>query len=667
MNQKGMTMVELIVSFSLAAVIALFLTEVILFLKDAYVNNGIKTEVISKQTLISERINTLFNSKRISYAESCGDSCVNVSFDDGTTSQISFDKASNSVVVGSYTTRLPDSCIIGDVTIGTVYLGNDTGNFDSIFQIYVPITNSILIDKTFDIDVIYQYDYDEEFWTYNSIDDNYHIVCSSNIAYALGSDINLLDGVSFVDSNSNPVDVDIKVVSLPEINVNKIGEYEVSYIVIYEGKTYVSKRIVCIYQSDYFAYIEGAQMFTVPLTGWYKVELWGASGGDGRVANTSTINEGSGGAGSYTSGEIYLEKNDNLYFYVGSEGEDDYDTASYTYGLGGNNGGGDGGYENRVETTPENGAGGGGATDVRLVNGNWNDSTSLASRIMVAAGGGGAGSSDEAQARGGIGGGLIGSTNSSYTIAATQISGYQLGIGKTGYISADNYGAYGGGGGGYYGGSWTSTNTATTVAQGGAGGSSFISGYAGVNAITSASSTTPTYNTIHYSDYYFIDGSMSAGVNVGDGKAKITFISLTKPAVTNNNLNNVRYIKDCASDNSVNTGTHWVELQAIVNGTNLAYGATVTGVNTGDLGYVVDGDISSSTYGSGWNTPQQCITVDLGTNYDLDEIAVWHYWTDGRIYYGNVTYTSSDNVNWNIIINTGDQAETSNGKRVSAY
>ena len=43
MNKKGMTVVELVVAFSLSTVIALFLIQVVLFLKDTYIINGVKS------------------------------------------------------------------------------------------------------------------------------------------------------------------------------------------------------------------------------------------------------------------------------------------------------------------------------------------------------------------------------------------------------------------------------------------------------------------------------------------------------------------------------------------------------------------------------------------------------------------------------------------------
>ena len=88
-----------------------------------------------------------------------------------------------------------------------------------------------------------------------------------------------------------------------------------------------------------------------------------------------------GGNGGYTSGIIQLQKDEKLYVYVGGQGSDAVVGKDSPKGF---NGGGLGTWDH----SDDDAAGaGGGATDIRLVSGNWNDFTSLKSRIMVAAGG----------------------------------------------------------------------------------------------------------------------------------------------------------------------------------------------------------------------------------------------------------------------------------------
>lgn len=92
-----------------------------------------------------------------------------------------------------------------------------------------------------------------------------------------------------------------------------------------------------------------------------------------------------------------------------------------------------------------------GATDIRTVNGSWNDNTSLLSRIMVAGGGGGSdnttneaiGAGDDGS--GGAGGGLVAENarvNGVYSLGtgATQTIG-TLGKGQDATYDADTGGA----------------------------------------------------------------------------------------------------------------------------------------------------------------------------------------------------------------------------------
>ena len=136
------------------------------------------------------------------------------------------------------------------------------------------------------------------------------------------------------------------------------------------------------YQSDYY-YTGYEQVFAAPVTGWYRVQLWGAQGG-----NDSCV----GGKGAYVSGELHVDAGTRLYVYVGAPG------ASNTHGSGaGYNGGGNSG----ANTGGISGSGGG-ATDIRITSGDW--TAGLSSRIAVAAGGGGGGN----HSAGGYGGALVG-------------------------------------------------------------------------------------------------------------------------------------------------------------------------------------------------------------------------------------------------------------------
>ena len=121
-----------------------------------------------------------------------------------------------------------------------------------------------------------------------------------------------------------------------------------------------------------YEYTGHYEEFTATYSGYYTVELWGASGGD---YNTTYV----GGNGAYTKGDIYLNNGEKLYIYVGGQGT----TTS--------------GWNNGATNNATYGRGGGGATDVRTtptssINA-YNEIESLRTRIMVASAGGGAGGS----------------------------------------------------------------------------------------------------------------------------------------------------------------------------------------------------------------------------------------------------------------------------------
>ena len=321
-----------------------------------------------------------------------------------------------------------------------------------------------------------------------------------------------------------------------------IDNYDIYYACLKYGKKYVTyingnvteprskscQRISGNEEAQVFAKNDSYHTFTASTPGYYKIELWGASGGC--AWRDSSYSSG----GGYASGEIYLNKGDKLYVYVGGQGGSGGGTNPYNGPVGGYNGGGYGGNANS--------SAGGGATDVRLTPGLWNDSLSLASRIMVAGGGGGSddGCSAGNDGRGG-GGGLngigafvSGSVNSTY--AGTQTSGYQFGVGQNCGISNDS----GGAGGGYWGG-----KVSNSYNGGGGGGSGYVSGLQGSIAVTSQTDLNPKCDpeladlncSIHYSGKYFRNPELKSaselipnfttGVlevgNLGDGHARITY------------------------------------------------------------------------------------------------------------------------------------------------
>ena len=321
-------------------------------------------------------------------------------------------------------------------------------------------------------------------------------------------------------------------------------EYDGYKVTYSDGNMSNVSKGVCEQKAVYaFSYDGGVQEFMAPADGKYKVELWGAEGG----------NNGAGyGKGAYTSGIIELNGGDKLYIYIGGQGSS---TAAGVaeYKAGGYNGGG---YTNGQSCCGRTYGTGGGATDVRYFASEPSDedllvssSTGLASRIMVAAGGGGGFNGNNGGNAGALTG-FAGSTANGYGPGpgATQTSG---GINPSDNTANGSFGRGGekgnsglstGGGGGYYGGAGSYHIDAA------GGGSSYISGHTGCVAIISATNiapkegcsdgTTDNECSIHYSNKVFTNTVMNAGNesmpthdgnstmtgNAGNGYAKITIV-----------------------------------------------------------------------------------------------------------------------------------------------
>lgn len=65
MNNKGMTTIELITSFILASIVLIILFNVVISLKDMYISNRVKTELLIKQANLSRSLNKEITSGKI--------------------------------------------------------------------------------------------------------------------------------------------------------------------------------------------------------------------------------------------------------------------------------------------------------------------------------------------------------------------------------------------------------------------------------------------------------------------------------------------------------------------------------------------------------------------------------------------------------------------------
>ena len=213
-----------------------------------------------------------------------------------------------------------------------------------------------------------------------------------------------------------------------------------------------------------YDYTGEEKVFNVPYSGKYKLEVWGAQGGNALENGTPRDNTGYGG---YSVGFINLNKNDKLYINVGGQGTNAVDHENVP---GGYNGGGQGTWD---YTDNEAAGAGGGASHIALKSGLLSElEDSIDDIIMVAGGGGGMSWTYGAGSGGGITAGAAGDGRT-----ATQTTGYAFGKGQDA-TGAGNGNGHGGGGGGFYGGFESSINSDSGDFGGGG------SGYIGSSLLT---------------------------------------------------------------------------------------------------------------------------------------------------------------------------------------
>lgn len=568
MNKKGFTVVELIVSFALTMIVVALLFQMLLGLKDLYISSGFKSQLLNKQALMSSKINNDFKNKEITMALKCGANCLTFFFNDDTSNKLIIDDKNDLFAYGEYSTKLVDGSKFGDVVIRNEtisILPGDLSNtkFDSFIEIKIPIKHTLL-KEDYGVYILYQYNSNATSISNITFDDTFTeefkimLKGSSNHKIPAGSTWsepgwNVLNPV---DGSINPAGYNVTVTGT--VSTTQGATSTLTYTLRNPSNQVISTttRTVTAIQSSYdFAYAgTSGHQFSPQVEGVYRFELWGASGG------------GTAGLGGYTSGDIYLDPNNpnhNFYIYVGLAGVlgtfGNNTTMTVGQGAGATfNGGGAGGNAGGNLAYPwanyRGGPSGGGATDIRLINGNWDDINGLRSRIMVAGGGGGtsAGTVNYDSQRSHAGE-LIGQNGAveSYLAGAyehhvirrgqgaTQTTGNALGRASNGSNSGATTlcNGHGGGGGGYYGGIGGLDTGGSCHVMGGGGGSSFISGHPGSNALDINGNH--INQSIHFSGLSFTNTTMIGGNGVmpaplggtetghsGNGRAKITLVSI---------------------------------------------------------------------------------------------------------------------------------------------
>ena len=115
---------------------------------------------------------------------------------------------------------------------------------------------------------------------------------------------------------------------IKDLKITKLAARGTHVSSCYKTETVHSTTIQYVAIPKKFNYTGGVQYYTVPETGYYRIDSYGASGGDGYGSGIKIAQPSVGGLGGYASGEAYLLKGQQLAVYVGGQGESNVITYS---------------------------------------------------------------------------------------------------------------------------------------------------------------------------------------------------------------------------------------------------------------------------------------------------------------------------------------------------
>lgn len=162
MDKKGLSVVELIVSFVLCILVFVFIIQVVSAIEELYINLGIKTELLNKQSLISENINNKFFNNQIILIKKCGDNCLTFFYRDNTSEKMSIDKSNNTFSFGKDIYSFDGLGFVDSLTITS---NNESNYGQGLLTLNLNIKNSIFDTGKYIIKAIYQYNSNETIYS----------------------------------------------------------------------------------------------------------------------------------------------------------------------------------------------------------------------------------------------------------------------------------------------------------------------------------------------------------------------------------------------------------------------------------------------------------------------------------------------------------------------
>lgn len=142
-NNKGFSMIELIVSFSITTIIIIMLFQIIIVLKDVHTKSAIKTSLLNKQNILVDMIYKDILDNGLKNVATCGDYCITFNFKNNDTKNFSY--ADSTITYDDYVTSIISGSTVNKIVITTS---------QKIISVHMPISHKLFPEEDFGIKII---------------------------------------------------------------------------------------------------------------------------------------------------------------------------------------------------------------------------------------------------------------------------------------------------------------------------------------------------------------------------------------------------------------------------------------------------------------------------------------------------------------------------------
>ncbi len=158
MKKNGFTLIELVTTFALSAVIIIILFNIVLVIKDLYTKYDIKSGIIIEQGNLSSLINKKFYDNTLISYEPCSndDFCYIFKFENGIESKL--EVYEDYIKFDNYRYEKKQGVVIGKPIMDkiTVNVSNTSIN-NSFYIIQIPISNKLYKNEDLGINIVFPY------------------------------------------------------------------------------------------------------------------------------------------------------------------------------------------------------------------------------------------------------------------------------------------------------------------------------------------------------------------------------------------------------------------------------------------------------------------------------------------------------------------------------